>query len=104
MRQSIILLLSLLVVSLGAEKMYPRKYYTNRPIKQHPYIQLFDKPVANAGRVKAANFDRLLVILVDFQEETTDDPNTTGNGKFLLETDPNYLYSIGSPPHNQAYF
>ncbi len=44
------------------------------------------------------------MILVDFQEEIPDDPNTTGNGKFQLEPDPNYLYSIGSPPHNRKYF
>ena len=50
------------------------------------------------------NYNKLLVILVDFQEEIPDDPNTTGNGKFQLEPDPNYLYSIGSPPHNRKYF
>jgi hypothetical protein len=42
------------------------------------------------------------VILVDFQED--DDPMSTGNGKFMLEADPDYIYSIGAPPHNREYF
>lgn len=89
---------------LAAGKLTPQKQFSNLPPKRHPYIQRFDRPAAPAIKGKAANFNKLLVILVDFQEETTDDPNTTGNGKFLLEPDPDYLYTVASPPHNRDYF
>ncbi len=97
--------LFLLVVAgtLGAEKLTLQKHFSNRPPRRHPYTQLLNKQPA-ATKTRDANYDRLLVILVDFQAETTDDPNTTGNGQFQLEPDPGYLYSIGSPPHDRSYF
>lgn len=103
----ILLALALAILSsLSGQTMLLRK--GQKPIypKQHPFTNmLLESPLKNPAQAsKGANYDRLLVILVDFQEETTDDPLTTGNGKFLLEPDPNYLYSIASPPHNRAYY
>lgn len=46
--------------------------------------------------------ERLLVMLVDFQED--DDPQTTGNGKFLTAADSLYPISVGKPPHDRNYF
>ena len=104
MRIRFLLLLLAITSLLGAEKLTLQKHFSNRPPRRHPHTQLLNKQPASAPKSRDANFERLLVILVDFQAETTDDPNTTGNGKFLLEPDPNYLYSVGSPPHDRAYF
>lgn len=104
MKTQFLLLLLALASLLGAEKLTLQKHFSNRPPRRHPFTQLLTRQAAAAPQTRDANFDRLLVILVDFAEESTDDPNTTGNGKFLLEPDPNYLYNIGSPPHDQAYF
>jgi M6 family metalloprotease-like protein len=91
--------------ALGAEKMILGKEINSRPPKAHPYINLLNKQDHQASDFrKDATYQRLLVILVDFQEEVTDDPLTTGNGKFQLEEDPDYLYSIASPPHDREYF
>jgi M6 family metalloprotease-like protein len=102
------LFLPLMILSmsgiLAAVKIVPRKMYQNRPLKEHPYTQLLNKQCKSADQQKTGNFNKLLVILVDFQEEAVDDPNTTGNGKFMLEADPGYLYSVGSPPHDRSYF
>lgn len=68
----------------------------------HPYLNLLNEQ--SSPKQSKLNNDRLLVLLVDFQTESPDDPNTTGNGGFILQPDPNYLYSIASPPHNREYF
>lgn len=104
MRKSFIFILLMLAGFLAAEKIQLQKYPSKPLPRRHPYTQLLHKQPNAANKGKAANFDRLLVILVDFQQETVDDPNTTGNGKFLLEHDPNYLYPLGSPPHDRDYF
>nr|MBP7206158.1 hypothetical protein [Candidatus Cloacimonadota bacterium] len=104
MRKSFIFILLMLAGFLAAEKIQLQKYPSKPLPRRHPNTQLLHKQPNAANKGKAANFDRLLVILVDFQQETTDDPNTTGNGKFLLEHDPNYLYPLGSPPHDRDYF
>lgn len=54
------------------------------------------------NRRDKANFNRLLVLLIDFQED--DNPLTTGNGKFVLEPDPDYPVSLGAPPRDYDYF
>ena len=75
----------------------------NKP-KLHPYTkQLVAKTKAKPD-AKSSNYNRLLVILVQFQEEVTDDPLTTGNGQFQTEADPSYIYSIGAPPHDREFF
>ncbi len=99
---------SLLLVAflsvLSAQKLDLKKHWEASPPRRHPHTHLLRKAADTPPSIRSANFDRLLVILVDFQEETTDDPNTTGNGKFLLEADPSYKSTIGSPPHDRDYF
>lgn len=86
---------------LSQHKNVPSDLRQAKP-RQHPYLnRLIQTPAKKGTR---ANFNRLLVILVDFSDENPDDPNTTGDGKFMLDADPSYLYSIGSPPHNRQYF
>lgn len=96
--------LALLASTLFAGKMILKKGWQQNPTKQHPHTTLLKQPNISQTKSKSANYDRLLVILVDFQLESPDDPLTTGNGKFQLESDPNYLYSIGSPPHDRQYY
>lgn len=89
---------------LGAQKLDLKKHWEASPPRRHPHTHLLGKADETPQYIRGADFNRLLVILVDFQEETTDDPNTTGNGKFLLEADPAYKSTIGSPPHDRDYF
>lgn len=106
----LLLLLCLVATGLFGQKMLLRKSDRQSTAKKHPYIDKLYEQTPDSqmpgirNKAKNPNFERLLVILVDFPAELTDDPNTTGNGKFQLEPDPTYLYSIGSPPHNQLYF
>ncbi len=104
MRFTLVAIALLIVSNLGAAKLDPAKYYQNRPQRRHPHTQLLQKNPVSPNKAKSANYSKLLVILVDFQEETADDPNTTGNGKFILQPDPNYLHPVGSPPHDREYF
>jgi len=55
------------------------------------------------ARAPQQTFD-LMVLLVEFPEETTDDPMTTGKGRFELEAEENPDYEINLPPHDHAYF
>jgi M6 family metalloprotease-like protein len=73
---------------------------SNKTIKTLPHNKIFNTP--NKKNYKSSNSDRILVILVDFQEDN--DPTTTGNGKFQLKADSTYKISIGAPPHNKEYF
>ncbi|HQQ68123.1 MAG TPA: hypothetical protein PLX77_04775, partial [Candidatus Cloacimonadota bacterium] len=95
----------LLLSPLSAQKMHLKSYKEGIKTKKHPFTALLNqtKPKNESGR-KGTNHQKLLVILVDFALESPDDPNTTGNGKFQLESDPSYLYSIAAPPHNREYF
>ncbi len=82
-----------------------RKTQAGRPARVHPYSQLLQSQPTSARPAKSSSDNqKLLVILVDFQEEIQDDPLTTGNGKFLFESDSTYLTTIASPPHNREYF
>lgn len=93
------------VSSIYAESF---KLIKRQPIhkpKMHPYVNILQsQPYQIHNDRKALTNNKLLVILVDFQEESPDDPSTTGNGKFLLSPDPSYRTTIASPPHNQEYF
>ena len=103
----IALLFALIVLpgSLFAAKKVLRPYHGQLELRKHPYSDQLAKASAPDLAVrKDANYQKLLVILVDFAEELPDDPLTTGNGKFQLSPDPEYLYSIGAPPHDRAYF
>ena len=68
----------------------------------HPAESYFHSQKRREEPSRTANFAKLLVLLVDFQE--ADDPRTTGNGKYLLEQDPAYPLTIGAPPHDYEYF
>jgi len=94
----LLIILSLALGNLAAEKLHLKPYPAANASKKHPYTALLRSPekAAPIQKSKAIN-NRLLVLLVDFQEELEDDPNTTGNGKFQLEADPSYLYSIAAP-------
>jgi M6 family metalloprotease-like protein len=100
------LLILLLLASglLHAGKLDLRKHPPVHPPRRHPHISQLRQGYNPKPDRKDSSFQKLLVILVDFQEEVTDDPLTTGNGKFLLQPDPSYEYSIGAPPHDRPYF
>lgn len=75
----------------------------NKP-KFHPYTHLLNSQPAKQHKSSQEMNNKLLVILVNFQEEAVDDALTTGNGSFQLVEDPEYRGSVGSPPHDQTYF
>lgn len=103
---SLILILLAALGGLRAQKLELVKAVKPNQPKRHPWIQLLNnRPVQDQTTgVRSLNYNKALVILVDFQEESPDDPLTTGNGKFQLSPDPNYLYSIAAPPHNREYY
>ena len=69
----------------------------------HPYQEYFNQRKAEyQPNKRSRNFNRLLVILVEFQED--DNPNTTTNGKFQTEYDPSYPITVASPPYNRQFF
>lgn len=101
------ILLAILIafVNVGfAQKAILNKHHKRITAKIHPHVDKLKAPAKAdlANNTKNRNFDKLLVILIDFQAE--DSPYTTGNGKFLLEQDANWKTTIGSPPHNREYF
>ena len=104
-RAIILMLFVLCGMQLWAQKMLLSPAQNKIKPKRHPYTKQLRGPedIRLAPKSKG-NYEKLLVILVDFQEEIVDDPTSTGNGKFQLEPDPSYLYTIGAPPHNQEYF
>ena len=71
--------------------------------KIHPYQDyFFSLQNRYQPSVRSQNFNRLLVLLVEFQED--DNPQSTGNGKFQTTIDLNYPISIGAPPHDREYY
>lgn len=90
--------------AIGGQKMILQKVDQFRKPKIHPHVPLLSKAQPHSQIRNGVNYKKLLVLLVEFQEETEDDPNTTGNGRFQLQPDSEYLYSIGSPPHDREYF
>jgi len=105
MRYILLLLLLLFASRVFAQKMQLSPSSEHLKIRKHPHTELLRQAIAPQQRsAQKADYQKLLVILVDFQEEIEDDPLTTGNGKFLLEPDPDYVYSIGAPPHDREYF
>jgi M6 family metalloprotease-like protein len=99
----------ILILILGLGQLFAAKHSVkrlpnpNQPII-HPYAHLLNKTNQTPQKLDKRYNNKLLVILVDFQEEVTDDALTTGNGKFQLTTDPNYRASVASPPHDKSYF
>ena len=89
------------------EKIFLQKTIINSNFvsekKVHPFQSYFDEQRQSyIPDTKSSNFNRLLVLLVDFQED--ENPNTTGNGKFITEIDPDFPITIGSPPYNREFF
>ncbi|MCB5233894.1 MAG: T9SS type A sorting domain-containing protein [Candidatus Cloacimonetes bacterium] len=104
-RTILLALFCLLLSGLFAHKIKMVPAHNQRQIKQHPYAGLLRQSSHELSQIKSrANNEKLLVILVDFQEEIEDDPNTTGNGRFQLTPDPDYLISIAAAPHDREYF
>ncbi len=101
---SLFLCLSLPVFAANSPKKLLKKAAIKPQAKLHPYIHNLVSTNMKPKDAKSSNYNRLLVILVEFAQEVEDDPLTTGDGRFLLEADPSYLYSIGAPPHNHEYF
>jgi len=88
---------------LEVSKEYPlpeESRATQRRI--HPSEAYFRSRKVVREEIRSDNFNRLLVLLVDFQEDN--DPRTTGNGKFMLEPDPEYPVSLDAPPHDYEFF
>ena len=105
LRGLFILCLAFTISHIQAEKLSLRKLPNPRKPNKHPHTHLLNsRPGTSAERAKLVTNNKLLVILVDFQEEIPNDPLTTGNGKFILEADSTYRTAIGSPPHNREYF
>jgi len=100
----VILLMISPLAHFHASKLMLPKREAFRKAKIHPHTNLLIDAKHIQPKIDAKNptWEKLLVILVDFQEEVN--PNTAGNGKFLLEPDPSYLSTIGSPPHDRTYF
>lgn len=77
--------------------------------RQHPMEQHLSSIKKESQRIseqqrRSPNYEKLLIILVGFQEEVVDDPFTTGNGQFQLEVPEHYTFSISKPPHDQEYY
>ncbi|MBN2829538.1 MAG: hypothetical protein JXR56_04360, partial [Candidatus Cloacimonetes bacterium] len=108
-RKSIVLLLAVLILqTLSAEKMFIQKAnapYDREVRLKHPAQDIFDarQLKSDKKRIDPSN-NKLIVIMVDFQEEVIDDASTTGNGKFETVPNPDYPITIGSPPHDMEYY
>ncbi len=74
--------------------------------KIHPMEQALSSSKKDGQRRDKISSDnnRLLILLIGFQEEVVDDPNSTGNGQFQMEVPANYIPNISKPPHNQEYY
>jgi len=89
-----------------AEKIVLQKH--NAPLEEkriHPIVEHFSKNyhkrLEKIKSHRSENFNRLLVLLIDFQED--DNSLTTGNGKFTIEPG-DYEIPFGKPPHDQEFF
>jgi M6 family metalloprotease-like protein len=93
-------------ISVGKDYMQNEENEQTILRKTHPAESYFvgrrSRPIPKQGVERESNFNKLLVLLVDFQED--DDPLTTGNGKFQLDFDPDYPVSIGAPPRDYDFF
>ncbi|MDD2228604.1 MAG: T9SS type A sorting domain-containing protein [Candidatus Cloacimonetes bacterium] len=103
-KYALLILTCLFVSMLFSQKMQLQKHSPTNKLRIHPHTPLLKQVPAPRDASKSANFEKLLVLLIDFQRENPDDAYTTGNGTFQLEADPSYLYSVGAPPHNRQYY
>ncbi len=100
---SALIVLVLIIPKLSyAKKLILRKDIapTTKERKVHPLEKEFCKP-RNITEINRRNYNKLLVLLIDFQEDSLS--TTTGNGKFLQDAT-GYSFPIGKPPHDHAYF
>jgi len=73
---------------------------TAKELKIHPLQEVLSGP-RNSNNINSRNFNKVLVLLIEFQEDSLS--TTTGNGKFLQDAT-GYTFPIAKPPHNQTYF
>ena len=100
---SALIVLVLILPKLShAKKFIIRKDITPKTIERkiHPLEKEFSKP-RNITEINRRNYNKVLVLLIDFQEDSLS--TTTGNGKFLQDPE-GYSFPIGKPPHDHAYF
>ncbi|MDP8202835.1 MAG: T9SS type A sorting domain-containing protein [Candidatus Tenebribacter burtonii] len=98
-----LIVLALIIPKLSyAKKFIVRKDTTPLAIKRkiHPLEKEFSRP-RNINTVNSRNYNNLLVLLIDFPEDSLS--TTTGTGKFLQDAT-GYSFPIGRPPHDQTYF
>ncbi|MCF7792621.1 MAG: T9SS type A sorting domain-containing protein [Candidatus Cloacimonetes bacterium] len=99
---SILIVFGILFPNLSfARKTFLPKTKLNKKVelRSHPVEKYFNKP--RKIERNSRNFNKLLVLLIDFQEDT--DTQSTGNGKFVQDP-ADYPIDIGSPPHDHEYF
>ncbi|MDY6914814.1 MAG: hypothetical protein SVM86_00665, partial [Candidatus Cloacimonadota bacterium] len=70
-------------------------------IKVHTLEKVFSGAGKREISRKSKNFEKLLVLLIEFQADTT--AATTGNGQFI-QTPAGYEPSLGKPPHDFQFF
>ncbi len=109
MKKSLILLLVILSLNLlWADKIIMQKSGAPRKNKlrlKHPAQEIFDSRILPEDNRKIGSEEnKLIVILVQFQEEVIDNTATTGNGHFLTYIDSLNGPTIGMPPHDQEYY
>lgn len=95
------LLLFSQLATAGKIKLQKQPFPNKTKIAVHP----LEKEFSGAGKRdisrKSRNFENLLVLLVQFQADTTS--TTTGNGQFLQDPT-GYEPSLGKPPHDYQFF
>jgi M6 family metalloprotease-like protein len=108
MRIVLITLIAVLFTPQSAfsDKINLKKIQSNlEELRIHPVMEHFaknyPKRLEKIQAARSQNFQNLLVLLIDFQED--DNPQTTGNGKFILDGS-DYEIPFGKPPHNYEFF
>ncbi len=100
---SALIVLILIIPELSyAKKFIIQKDITPPVIKQkiHPLEKELSK-TRNINNINSRNYNKLLVLLIDFPEDNIS--TTTGTGKFLQDAT-GYSFPIGKPPHDHTYF
>ncbi|MDO9577135.1 MAG: T9SS type A sorting domain-containing protein [Candidatus Cloacimonadales bacterium] len=99
---SFLIVLGMLIPRLSfAEKLHLEKTRINR--KQEKKIHPIEHLLSGTGKLDRTSREanKLLVLLVDFQEDN--DPQTTGTGKFI-QYPGDYPFTFGRPPHDLLFF
>ena len=101
---SILIVIGFIYPELSStQKLRLEKNRLQKPTKlqSHPIERL----LSGTGSLDrtSRNSNKLLVLLIDFLKEEVDDPQTTGNGKFIQDPE-GYPIPIGKPPHDHQFF